>query len=454
MNNLKVMILAWWSWTRLWPISRGLYPKQFVKLSEFNNVSFFQETINRALKITTLENIVVVTNQNYKFHCLNQAFEVNAPLNENQIICEPVAKNTLAAICLWMETSLDTDNFVVLSSDHVIEDNDAFAKEIIDANEIASEKIVLFWIKPDIAHTWYWYINPEITNNKYKKVVEFNEKPNLETAKIYLEKWYLWNGWIFMFNKWNFLKELSLVNPEYYNQIKSWILNNFNSLPDLSIDYWLLEKTKNIVVTQLNLYWNDLWSHDAYDDYFKRIWIKNDNLIEVSSEKNFILWENINKKIALVWCEDLIVVDTADALLISKKWESQKVKDVVWILKKQKSEVAEFSTTVYRPWWSYTIIDEWAWFKTKRITVLPGKKLSSQMHHHRSEHWVVVSWTWLVTIWENQKIVAKWESVFIKIWEKHRLENPWKTILHIIESQIGDYLEEDDIVRFDDDFGR
>jgi mannose-1-phosphate guanylyltransferase/mannose-6-phosphate isomerase len=157
----------------------------------------------------------------------------------------------------------------------------------------------------------------------------------------------------------------------------------------------------------------------------------------------------------MIWVDDLVVVDTKDALLISKKWETQKIRDIVNSLKASKSSwITDFWITVYRPWWSYTIIDEWLWFKTKRITVVPKKKLSYQMHYHRSEHWVVVTGTAIVTVWEKEMIIRKGESTYIPIGTKHRLENPWKTDLHIIESQIWDYLEEDDIVRFDDEFGR
>lgn len=446
--NIKVIILAWWSGTRLWPLSRKYYPKQFLRLKEFDNKSFYQMAFERANKLTSIENIYTITNENYKFHCLNQS-----NIFEQNIIIEPEAKNTLWAISLWVEKWNDNDIFVVLSSDHLIKEEDIFIDLIKKSVDESRNSIIVFWIKPNSPHTWYWYIEFDKSGEFPHQVLNFKEKPNLENAKEYVEKWYYWNAWFFMFSKKVFIDELKNNNKEYYELIKDWVLSNFTNLPDLSIDYWLLEKTKNIKVTPMDIYWNDLGWFDAFYDYIKKNNIKQE-LTEVDSNNNLALTENSNKEVAFVWVDDLIVIDTKDAILIAKKWETQKVKNVLEKLKEKNKYQTDYWTTVYRPWWSYSIVDEWVWFKTKRLTVLPGKRLSWQMHHHRSEHWVVVSWTAKITLDDKIILLSKWESTYIPIWTTHRLENPWKIDLHIIESQIWDYLDEDDIVRFDDDFWR
>lgn len=447
---MKTIIMAWWSGTRLWPISRKYYPKQFIQLKEFDNVSFFQQTLKRAKMLSKLEDVVVVTSIDYKFHCINQAEQIWLNLTEDQVICEPFQRNTLWAICLWLEKCEDNDVALVLSSDHIIWDNDKFVQEIAEISDSAKKHIIIFWLKPTCPNTGYGYISS--SEDKFSKVVEFKEKPDLDTAKKYVENGYCWNSWIFLFSKKIFLDELQKTQPSYYEIICWWVMKNFDNLPNISVDYGVLEKSDNVYVNKLSIYWNDLGSWDAFDEYLKDK--TNWDLIQINSKSNFALSDFSNKKIAIIWLEDLLVIDTKDALLITKKWHSQDIKDVVNILKQEKNSLTDFGRTVYRPWWNYTIIDEWAWFKTKRITVFPWKKLSLQMHYHRSEHWVVVSWTANVIIWVEEKILRKWESVYISSWVNHRLENVWKVDLHIIESQIWDYLEEDDIVRFDDDFDR
>lgn len=454
--NLKTIILAWWSWTRLWPISRKFYPKQFIKLEELDNISLFQKTITRALLISKKEDIIIVTNADYKFHCLTQSSEIGVDLSENQILVETQAKNTLPAIAFALSKLEDNDNCMILSSDHIIENEDIFVQTIEKSIPKAKDSIITFGIKPFCPHTGYGYIEAENSWDYPYKVKNFKEKPDLKTVEDFIEKWYFWNSWMFLFSRWFFWQELKKYAGEIANEFESKkeIKEIFANVPDLSIDYWILEKSDSIYLSPLPIYWNDLGSFEAIDDYLASNWYKNINNIEIESKNNFILSEVKNKKVVLIGVENLVVVDTRDALLISKKWETSKLREVVKILKEEASELANFGVTVYRPWWSYTIIDEGVGFKSKRITVLPWKKLSLQMHYHRSEHWVVVSGTAEVTIWEEILVVRKWESVFIPAWEKHRLDNKWKTILHLIESQIGDYLEEDDIVRFDDDFGR
>lgn len=456
--KIYTIIPAWWSGTRLWPLSRKYYPKQFIKLEELGGFSLFQKAFLRASKISWKENILVVTNSEYKFHCITQIKELDIIIDESQIIIEPQAKSTLWAIALGMKNIPENDSiWLVLWADQVIEEENKFRDIILSNSEHAQNHLVIYWVKPNCPHTWYEYISFNDTKKYPTKIEKFVTRPaNAKLWEEYIKSWYLWNAWIFLFSKKVFFDELKKWNKNYYDIVisKEKIEDIFDKLPDQTIDFGLIQLSDNVYVTPIYNYWTDLGSFDSLDEYSKYIWFKNDNIIEIDSKNNTTFWEVKWKKMALIWVDDFIIVDTKDALLISKKWESQKIKEVINILKDEKSELANYWITVYRPWWSYTIIDEWAWFKSKRITVLASKKLSLQMHYHRSEHWVVVSGTAIVTIGEEEKVVRKWESVFIPAWVKHRLENKWKLPLHLIESQIGDYLEEDDIVRFDDDFGR
>ncbi|EKE27874.1 MAG: hypothetical protein ACD_3C00141G0001 [uncultured bacterium (gcode 4)] len=452
------IIPAWWSGTRLWPLSRKFYPKQFIKLEELGWISLFQRAFKRAMKISSTENILVVTNSEYKFHCVAQIKELEISINDDQIIIEPQAKSTLWAIALWMKHIKEDDSVgLVLWSDQVIEEEDRFAEIIMSNLEMAQKHMVIYWIKPNCPHTWYEYISYNETSSYPTKIDKFVTRPaTAELGNEYIKKWYLWNAWIFLFSKKLFFDELKKWNKSYFDIVSSSDETKvmFEKLPEQTIDFWLIQLSDNVYVTPIYNYWTDLWSFDALDDYSKYIGFKNSNIIEIDSRNNTTFSEVKWKKISLIWVDDFIIVDTKDALLISKKGESQKIKEVINILKEERSELADYGLTVYRPWWSYTIIDEGEGFKSKRITVSSNKKLSLQMHYHRSEHWVVVSWTAIVTIWEEEIVVRKWESVFIPAWVKHRLENKGKLPLYLIESQIWDYLEEDDIVRFDDEYWR
>lgn len=346
---------------------------------------------------------------------------------------------------------------IITPSDNAIEWDDIYISTLKEAVPHGNSSLIIFGINPTHPHTGYGYIHAEKSESwLLQKVRNFKEKPNKEAALEYIKNGYYWNSGNFLFSKEIFFKELRKWNPGYLEIFSSSenMSEVFSMLPNISIDYGLLELSDNIVMSPLHISWKDLGSFDAIDDYLEEKWYTDPNTLSVESQNNLTIREVEGKKIALIWVENLLIVDTKDALLVAKKWESEKIKTIVHMLSEMKSPLVEIGTTVYRPWGSYTIIDEWTGFKTKRITVLPGKKLSLQLHYRRSEHWVVVSWEALVTIGEEEKTVISGESVYIPKETKHRLENQGKVDLHIIESQIGDYLEEDDIVRFDDAYGR
>ncbi len=463
---MKTLILAGGKGTRLWPLSRELMPKQFVRF--LDGESLFQKTVRRALKFSKPGEIFVVTNRKYKFRVLDDLSELGVELPEENLLLEPIGKNTLPAIYWGAKTIEETfgDSIVaVLPSDHLIEANDAYERAFKNAERLAREHLVTFGIKPTRPHTGYGYMRPgdalrEGDNLLGYTVAEFKEKPDLETAKRYVEEGYYWNSGMFAFSSSLFLEEAKKHAPDVAKAFEEGSIGKAYKLaPDLSIDYGVMEKTDKAAVVPLNAYWNDLGSFDAIyevlekDENGNAILISGRNAyhIGVNSKNNLIMAERLT---ATVGVEDLIIIDTDDALLIAHRGEGQRVKEVYKRLKERNDERAIVHRTAYRPWGSYTVLEENERYKIKRLTVLPGKKLSLQMHYHRSEHWVVVRGTAKVRVGDEEILLRPGESTFIPAGVIHRLENPGKVVLEVIETQIGEYLGEDDIVRFEDDFGR
>ena len=454
------IILCGGSGTRLWPVSRSLLPKQFVKL--FGESSLFQKSIERNSKYCS--SLLVVSNTEQYFMAYDQLEELGIE-DRAKFLLEPVGRNTAPAILL-AAMELDSDDIMLVTpSDHIIEDEEAYSKALNRAKELATQGyLVTFGITPTSAETGFGYIEAE-----GEKVVAFHEKPSLEVAKEYLQKGnYYWNSGMFCFKASTIIDEAQKYAPDIYKAVKEAFESRKSDgnvdrittdamlqIPEDSIDYAVMEKSNNIRVVKSEFKWSDLGSFDALDEVFEKdedANTLNDTLLSIDSKNNFVYGTERLK--VLVDVEDLIVVDTADALLITKKGSSQKIKNVVAKLKEKDSQLPHIHVTAYRPWGSYTVLEEADRYKIKRIEVKPGKRLSLQKHFHRSEHWIVVSGTALVRVGDDEKIVRANESVYIPMGELHRLENPGKIKLVLVEAQVGEYTGEDDIVRVEDDYKR
>ena len=457
---MKVFILAGGSGTRLWPLSRERYPKQFIKLMN-DKKSLFQRTFERSLKLTDIHNIYIITNKDYKYLVMGEIEEIGYEYIGENILLEPEGKNTLPAICYGLyKVGFELDyNAVIFSSDHFIERDDEFINNINESLDLSRDHIVTFGIKPSSPNTGYGYISIGVPVQNGYKVEEFKEKPDKDTALDYIEKNYLWNSGIFMFNSKVFLREVEKYSLSIVESFKKYDLieDVFSNIEGISVDYGVLEKSSKVAVVPVDIGWNDLGSFDSFYEVFARD--KNNNISkngDIFLESNdSLVYSDDGKTIALVGMKDVIVVDNKDALLICKKEKSQKVKEVVDILKNKGDNRIKYGTSDYRPWGHYEILDESKnSYKIKKIIVNEGKRISYQMHYHRSEHWVVVKGTAKVTIDGKINYVNPGESIFVKKGQKHRLENPGKLPLEIVEVQMGDYVQEDDIIRFDDDFER
>ena len=453
------IILCGGSGTRLWPISRTLMPKQFVKL--FSNKSLFQLTVERNSKVCKSQ--FIVSNAEQYFLAIDQLEELNKV--NNSYLLEPVGRNTAPAIALAC-MNLDYDEIVLVTpSDHLIKDEKEYEKVLKKAKELAHDnKLVTFGITPTFAETGFGYIE---TENEFD-VKAFHEKPDFDTATSYLKAGnYYWNSGMFCFKAGIFLDELEKYSPEIYNQ-SLIAFNNANKneiirikhedmieIPEDSIDYAVMEKSEIVKVIPSNINWSDVGSFDSLFEELpkdKNGNTKNENHISIDSKNNLVY--GVERKIATIDVEDLIIIDTGDALLVSKKGSSQKVKKVVEKLKELNSQLHNIHLTGHRPWGTYTVLEEANGYKIKRIEVKPGSRLSLQKHFHRNEHWIVVSGTATVTVGNEKKYVRPNESTYIKMGEVHRLENEGKIPVVLIEAQVGEYTGEDDIVRIDDDFKR
>ena len=465
------VILSGGSGTRLWPLSRAMRPKQL--LSMVSNHTMIQDTVTRLTGILDITDPIIVCNEEHRFTIAEQMREMG--VDPSAIILEPFGKNTAPAVAISAIQSKKIEKdpvLLVLPADHVIGNNEAFHSAIQRGYQAAlSNKLVTFGIIPNSPETGYGYIKAgsRADSNEVFSVDAFVEKPDKETAQTYLDEGsYYWNSGMFMFKASVYLKELEKHNNEMYNcsidSLKSAAIDMdfirldsevFDKCPSDSIDYTVMEKTNSAAVIPVDMDWNDIGSWSALwdvgeSDHNGNV-IHGDVLLE-DTRNSYIHADS--RLVTTVGLNDHVVVETADAVLVAPRDKAQNVKDIVAKLKSAKRDEAIIHNKAYRPWGAYECIDYDSRFQVKRITVNVGARLSLQLHHHRAEHWIVVQGTARVTCGDKVFLMAENESTYIPLGEKHRLENTGKIPLELIEVQTGSYLGEDDIVRFDDVYGR
>ena len=474
-TKLIPVILCGGSGSRLWPLSRKSYPKQFLILEGNIELTLLQKTLKR---LETFENIskpIIICNEDHRFLVAEQCRAID--IVPEEIILEPVGKNTASAIALASLRALDINkeaNLIVLSSDHIIKNEQQFLEAVeCGLNLSFNNKIVTFGVIPDRPETGYGYIQTknriDINNLKGHKIKKFIEKPDYKKAQEYISEGnYVWNSGIFIFKASIIVKELEKYSDNNLDIIKSSLIESkrdldflridkdlFEKCEDISIDNAVMEKTELGVVVPIDNGWSDigswysLWQCSEKD--------KNSNYIkgQVYSEQssnNYVRSEG--RLIVTIGIMNMVIVETDDAILISDIKKTQEVKNVVKRLEEGGFRESLAHNLVHRPWGSYqSMLKEKRW-QVKLIKVKPNSSLSLQMHHHRSEHWVVVKGTAKVEIDGDDKLLSENQSIYIPIGKSHRLTNPGKMTLELIEVQSGPYLEEDDIVRFDDNYGR
>lgn len=456
--------------TRLWPLSREHYPKQYLSL--FNDTTMLQETILRLRGLENLSEPIIVCNANHRFLVAGQCQQID--IKNPTILLEPIGRNTAPAILASAVQSLKNRKnavLLILSADHIIKNIEEFHRAInIGINQAKRGKLVTFGIMPNEANIEYGYIKvSESLIEKVYKVDEFVEKPDLETAKSYLTKGnYLWNSGIFMFNAITLIDELTLYSPDIVKSVSKAVNNSvkdldfirldkqsFESSPSESIDIALMEKSDNVVVIPLDIGWSDVGSWSALYGVSEKD--KSGNVLkgDVTVKDTTNTYVNAsNHMVATIGVDNLVVVDTPDVTLIASQDKAYLVKSVVETIQKKGRNEAKSNRKVYRPWGWYDSIEEGLHYQVKRLHVNPGAKLSLQMHHKRAEHWVVISGKATVINGENILTLSKGDSTYIPIGVTHCLENKTREPLQIIEVQSGTYLGEDDIVRFEDIYKR
>ena len=475
--NSKVLpvILCGGQGSRLWPLSRRSFPKQFLSINSPNKQSLMQNTQKRLKGIKDLIEPILICNSEHRFIAAEQMREIN--VIPKSIILEPFGRNTAPAILVAALKSLeieDNPHLLILSADHQINNDRTFRNLIEVAKKYSiNDKLVTFGVIPSSPETGYGYIKSEKPLNKNTlegiKISEFIEKPNLNKAKEFIkDSSFTWNSGIFMFKAKTIIHEIKQLCPEMFNICEESFIKSkkdldfqrlneesFRNCPNISIDNAIMEKTNKAIVLPLDAQWSDIGS-------WKSVWEnsdkdKNGNISEgnVLAEKTQDCYlRSENKLLVSLGIKNLVIIDTGDVTLVADKNESENIKKVVKDLQSRNVNEAVSHKKVYRPWGFYLSIGEGKRFQVKIIHVNPGAKLSLQMHYHRAEHWIVVKGTAEVEINNNLKILSENESTYIPLGSKHRLINPGKIPLEIIEVQSGSYVGEEDIVRFEDLYGR
>ncbi len=457
------IILAGGSGSRLWPLSRELYPKQLLKLN--SDKSLLERTFERLMSIMDIDNIIAITNTK---HFSDVKMQLREYSNDVRILTEPIAKNTAPAIAISTKFLLDCgidDVIVVVPSDHLIENTEAFAKTIENAQKLAKEGyIVTLGVKPTSASTGFGYIKTgEKIENGYK-VDSFKEKPDLKTANEYFNsKEYFWNAGIFVFKASVLMDTMKECAKEIYENTQKFNFKikedidymTFDEYPSISFDYAVMEHAKNIAMVEMNCDWNDLGSWDAVYESNKKDSkgnVKIGNVIEQNCS-NSMLYSS-ERLVAGVGLDNVIIIETPDAILACNKNDTQGVKQIFEKLKETKNDTHRIHTTVYRPWGYYTVLNHGEGYLTKMICVSRKGQLSLQSHNYRSEHWVILSGIARVTLEDKVFMLKAGSSIDIPVKAIHSLANPYDSELKIIEVQKGDKLIEEDIIRYKDIYGR
>jgi mannose-1-phosphate guanylyltransferase/mannose-6-phosphate isomerase len=447
--------------SRLWPLSREHYPKQLLAL--VNEQTLLQNTITRLQNLPNQADPLIICNETHRFLVAEQLRNID--VHPEQIVLEPIGRNTAPAAAIAALMAPEEALLLVLPADHFISETTKFCQTVIEGIPLAEQNnLVTFGIVPNSPETGYGYIKAQGVS-----VERFVEKPDLETAKQYVDsKEYYWNSGMFLFKASQYISELEKFAPDILAACRESIANakqdqdflrldqtTFEKSPSISIDYAVMEQTQKAAVIPLDAGWNDVGAWSS-------LW----EVSEQDSDNNVILGDVLtenaqncylraeNRLLAAIGVKDLTIVETADAVLVAHKDHVQDVKKIVNRLKEQNRPEIELHRQVYRPWGSYECIDSEERFQVKRITVNPGASLSLQMHYHRSEHWIVVTGTARITRDDESFILSENQSTYIPLGIKHRLENPGKIPLELIEVQSGSYLGEDDITRYHDTYGR
>jgi mannose-1-phosphate guanylyltransferase len=470
-TTLLPVILSGGAGTRLWPVSREQHPKPFMRLAD--GQSLLQKAYLRAAGLPGVDRVVTVTNRDLLFKTRDEYAELEGGRNSDAFILEPFGRNTAAAVAaaaFWAQehAGADTD-LLILPADHLVSDLAAFAEAVGRARELAgSGRLVTFGIRPDAPETGFGYIEAD-----GDRVMRFVEKPDLETARRFVSDGrHLWNSGMFCFRADMVLSQFEEHAPQVLEGVRACLSASqrllgeaeerveldpasFEQVPDISLDYALMERSRHVGVVACDIGWSDIGSWGALS-----------TLQTPDAQGNRLLGEALvhdaencyvqspERIVGLVGVRDLIVVDTPDAVLVAHRDRVQDVKQITAQLKASGNEAYKIHREVHRPWGTYTVLEEGEHFKIKRIVVKPQRALSLQMHHHRSEHWIVVSGTAKVVNGEQEMLVLTDESTYIPAGTRHRLVNPGVIDLVMIEVQSGSYLGEDDIVRFDDIYGR
>lgn len=465
---LYPVIMAGGNGTRLWPKSRQLYPKQFLRLN--GDQSMLQATVQRLEGLDVAEPLLIC-NEEHRFLAAEQLREIGE-LAQN-IILEPVGRNTAPAIALAALTALEKDKdavLLVLAADHLIKDVSAFQASVRKAIPFAEKgSLCTFGIVPQSPEVCYGYIRRGVEKDGAYAVAEFREKPDLSTAKTYLASGeYYWNSGMFLFGAQQYLNELMEYRPDIHDACVKAMertgsdldfirvnAERFAACPSESVDYAVMEKTRNARVVPMDAGWSDVGSWSSLWEVAEQDANKNvtQGDVMVHDTSNSLVYAE-NSLVATVGVDNLVIIQTKDAVLVAAKDRVQDVKAIVAQIQSDGRPEYRVHREVFRPWGKYDAIDQAPRYQVKRITVKPGEKLSVQMHHHRSEHWVVVSGTAKVTLDGESRLLTENESVYIPVGTVHDLENPGKIPIELIEVQSGSYLGEDDIVRFEDRYGR